>query len=293
MEEKELQIQELNEEIKEINTDYQKIVNENERLKTDISYLEKKLEENEKEFQIEVTEHKTTVDKYQLDYDNSSKEIESLKNLIEQYKEEIVSLNSELDQYENESKVMDKEIKSLKERIKELNIIIENLKIQIKSSESNKPKKEKNINEQFCELYQSFTNKKKCQYEIDMIIGMHLSRQEKNYEKKFNNLVEVQNRLKKRISDLTSQLNMFKYGKKMPSDLEEHKIEIDIDNTNLINLDNKTTQITEIKRDYKCNTFQKYSEKKTRTLSKRIGDNTITTTTQISYKRRKKEGNNQ
>ena len=83
--------------------------------------------------------------------------------MIEQYKEEIVSLNSELDQYENESKVMDKEIKSLKERIKELNIIIENLKIQIKSSESNKPKKEKNINEQFCELYKSYTHKKKSQ----------------------------------------------------------------------------------------------------------------------------------
>ena len=115
-----------------------------------------------------------------------------------------------------------------------------------------------------------------------MLIGMHLSKQQKNYEKKYNNLIEVQNRLKKRISDLTSQLNMLKYGKKMPSDLEEHKIEIDIDNTNLINLDNKTTQITEIKRDYKCNTFQKYSEKKTRTLSKRIGDNTITTTTQIT-----------
>ena len=153
--------------------------------------------------------------------------------------------------------------------------------------------KEKNINEQFCELYQTFTNKKKCQYEIDMLIGMHLSKQQKNYEKKYNNLIEVQNRLKKRISDLTSQLNMLKYGKKMPSDLEEHKIEIDIDNANLIDLDNKTTQITEIKRDYKCNTFQKYSEKKMRTLSRRIGDNTITTTTQISYKRRQKGGNNQ
>ena len=62
-----------------------------------------------------------------------------------------------------------------------------------------------------------------------MLIGTHLSKQEKNYQKKFNNLIEVQNRLKKRISDLTKELNMYKYGKKQPSDLSEHKIEFDLD----------------------------------------------------------------
>ena len=81
----------------------------------------------------------------------------------------------------------------------------------------------------------------------------------------------------------------------MPSELEDHKIEIEVDNNNIIDIDTKTRQITEITRDYKCNTFQKYisTEKKMNNISKRLGDNTITTTTQISYKRRKKEGNNQ
>ena len=198
---------------------------------------------------------------------------------------------------------MDKEIKVLKEKIIELNIVIENLRNKLKENETIKPKTEKNINEKFCELYQNFAKKKTYPIEIDMIIGMHLSKQEKKYEKKYNNLLEVQSRLKKRIENLTSQLNIIKYGKKMPSDLEEHKFQFDV-NDNIGDSDNRTSTITEIKKDYKCNTFQKYinSEKKMNNLSKnmeignqkkKLVDTQITTTTQISYKRRRRGGNNQ
>ena len=200
---------------------------------------------------------------------------------------------------------MDKEIKTLKQKIIELNTIIEELKNKSKTIEITELIKEKNNNEKFSELYQSFTKKTTCPYEIDMLIGTHLSKQEKNYQKKFNNLIEVQNRLKKRIADLTKELNMFKYEKKLPSDLEEHKIEFELDNNTYGGkFDCKTTKVTEIKREYKCNTFQKYinSEKKMNTVSnivdtgkinKKLGENKITINTQISYKRRKKEGNNQ
>ena len=166
--------------------------------------------------------------------------------------------------------------------------------------------KEKNNNEKFCELYQSFTKKKTCPLEVDMLIGTHLSKQEKNYQKKFNNLIEVQNRLKKRISDLTKELNMYKYGKKQPSDLAEHKIEFDLDyNTFGGKFNCKTTKVTEIKREYKLNTSQKYitNEKKLNTVSnivetgkigKKLGDNNkIIINTQLSYKRKKNDSNNQ
>ena len=196
---------------------------------------------------------------------------------------------------------MDREIQSLKEQIAELNEIIENLKSQIREYESQKPK-EKTRNEQFCELYQNFSKKKIIPHEIDMIVGLHLIKQEKNNEKKYNNLIEVQNRLKKRITDLTSQLNTYKHGKKMSNDFEDHKIEFELNSArNYDNRDNDFENKSQII-DTKCNTYQRYKkinnintsrEIDLGTTTKKVGDVIITTkTTQISYKR-KRGGNNQ
>ena len=175
---------------------------------------------------------------------------------------------------------MDTEIKTLNKKITELNLIIENLKIKIKEYEKKdlNINKEKNINEKFCELYQNFSKKKIIENEIDMIIGVHLSKQEKNFEKKYNNLLEVQGRLKKRINDLTGQINTYKYGKKLPTDFEEIKIETEVNN-------DENQQI-----NHKSNTFQRYIHRK---MNKKIGEVVETTkTAQISYKR-KYGGNNQ
>ena len=176
---------------------------------------------------------------------------------------------------------MDTEIKTLNKKILELNVIIENLKIKLNEYEKKELNinKEKNINEKFCELYQNLSKKKIIQNEIDMIIGVYLAKQEKKYEKKYNSLLEVQNRLKKRISDLTGQINTYKYGKKLPTDFEEYKIETEVNND-----ENKQM-------NHKSYTFQRYINKKTD--NKKIGDIIETTkTAQIAYKR-KKEGDNQ
>ena len=300
---------------------YQKLANENEKLKTDINYLEKKLEECEKEIdiyknekeddentinklnkdiselQIEINEYKNTIEKLQNNCDTNYKEIESYKHLIEQYKEEISNLNAELDQYENETKAMDREIQTLKAKIIELNQIIENLQAELKEYELKKPK-EKNVNEKFCELYQNFSKKKIIPHEIDMIIGLHLAKQERNQEKKYNNLLEVQGRLKKRINDLTGQINTYKNGKKFYDDLEDHKIEFELNSPKLE--DNDYANKSQIIDSSRCNTYQRYKKitniprtyDYTSTNIKKAGDVIITTkTTQISYKRKRGKNN--
>ena len=289
-------------------------MNENEKLKTDISYLEKKLDDYEKEIDYCKNEKDNAdeeIKKLQNDIENNMKEIESLNHLIEQYKEEISNLNAELDQYENESKTMDNEIRTLKNKIIELNNIIEELRKQIAEYESHLPP-EKSINEQFCDLFKDFSKKKIIPHEIDMIVGMHLAKQEIKNQKKYDNLLEVQDRLKKRITDLTGQLNNYKDGKIL-GDLEDHKIEFEINS----NRSNRTQDFCNksqiIEDDSRVHSYRNYlnDDKGTRgiktlvnnnsmsriidmgTTTKQVGNTIITTkTTQISYKR-KRGGNNQ
>ena len=240
----------------------------------------------------------------QNDIETNLKEIDSLKNLIEQYKEEISNLNEELDQYENEAKLMDKEIKTLKEKIIELNNIIEDLKNQIEELKSKVPPP-KDTNEEFCDLYKNFSKKNTMPQEIDMIVGMHLSKQEKKNQKKYNNMLEVQDRLKKRINDLTGQLNNYKHTKINSDDLNDHKIEFEL-NTNRtgeFGVGNKSQIIDD---NSHLNNFRNYlnNDKENTninmpkvydlgTTTKQVGNTIITTkTTQISYKR-KRGGNNQ
>ena len=200
--------------------------------------------------------------------------------------------------------MMDNEIKELKEKIIELNNIIEDLKNQI-SELKTKIVPEKDPCEKFCDLYKNFSKRNTMPQEIDMIVGMHLSKQEKNNKKKYNNLLEVQDRLKKRIADLTGQLNTYKNCKKCQNDLEDHKIDFELNThrTYEINNDNKS-QILEDE-DIQTNSYRKYGNKEnycnnnniTRkvdlgTTTQQVGNTIITTkTTQISYKR--KRGGNQ
>ena len=291
LEEKDTQIQELDDELKEVNSEYQKIINENEKIKSDVSYLEKRLEEYEKEIEI----YKNEKNNDETNIKQLNQDIESYKNVIIQYKEEITCYNSELDQYENETKAMDAEIKTLNEKILQLNITIENLKNKLKEYETNKDSKPiKSINEQFCELIHNFCRKKIVKNEIDMIIGVHLARQEKKFEKKYNNMVDIHNRLKKRISDLTGQINILKYGKNMTIDLEEQKNDIEVNDIKDDEIDNKTQIKTS-----KCSTFQKYRNRNIyKTVEVEITEKKSVETVapaknyQISYKR-KKGGNNQ
>jgi chromosome segregation ATPase len=303
------QLQELEDELKEGNTEYQKLININEKLKTDISFLEKKLEEYEKEIDYhkgEKENYEDEIKKLQNDIENNLKEIESLKNIIEQYKEEVSNLNAELDQYENESKMMDNEIKTLKEKIIELNKIIEDLKNQISELKS-KIVPEKDPCEKFCDLYKNFSKRNTMPQEIDMIVGMHLSKQEKNNQKKYNNLLEVQDRLKKRIADLTGELNNYKHCKKSCSDLVDHKIDFELNThrTYELNNENKSQIMEDDDDDIQPNSYRNYANKEnysnnnkiTRkvdlgTTTQQVGNTIITTkTTQISYKR--KRGGNQ
>ena len=198
---------------------------------------------------------------------------------------------------------MDKEIKSLKEKIIELNSIIEDLNNQLMDCKSKLPP-EKSPNEQFCDLYKNFSKKNTTPQEIDMLVGMHLSKVEKNCQAKINNLLEVQERLKKRIADLTAQLNALKHCKKISGDLEDQKIdfELNTDRNNDYRIGSKSLILED---DNHPNSYRTYvrKEKENNTnnitrmvdlgsTTKQVGNTIITTkTTQISYKR--KRGGNQ
>ena len=103
--------------------------------------------------------------------------------------------------------------------------------------------------------------------------------------------------MKKRINDLTGQINSYKNGKKNYDDLEDHKIEFQINTPRVGERDfGNKSQIIDSSR---CNTYQRY--KKINNISntprgidfsttnvKKVGDVIITTkTTQISYKRKR------
>ena len=137
----------------------------------------------------------------------------------------------------------------------------------------------KGANEEFCDLYKNFSKKNTVPQEIDMIVGMHLSKQEKKNQKKYNNMLEVQDRLKKRIE---FELNTNKTGEFGIG----NKSQIIEDNNHLNNIRNyldndKENTNNNIPRVYDLGT-----------TTKQVGNTIITTkTTQISYKR-KRGGNN-
>ena len=106
--------------------------------------------------------------------------------------------------------------------------------------------------------------------------------------------------LKKKISDLTGELHMFKYGKKIPSNLEEYQNDINIEeNENMAQSDgenDKQIQKYEGKGGKGIRAFssnRSTSQGITRvvdmgTTTKEIGNTVVTTkTTKISYKRRR------
>ena len=70
----------------------------------------------------------------------------------------------------------------------------------------------------------------------------------------------MQNRLKKRLTDLTSQLNTYKQGKKMLNNLEDHKIEFEINSARNRDDRNKDFENKSQIIDTKCNTYQRYKK---------------------------------
>ena len=161
---------------------------------------------------------------------------------------------------------------------------IRTLKIKITEYES-KIEKPKEKNELFCQLYSSFSQKKLVSLKIDMIIGIYLYRYKKEMEIKYN-------KMQKKIDDLTEELYMFKFGKKIISDLDE------IQNENIAQNEGENSNKVQIYeksggKGFKTSmTNRSTSQGITRvinvgTVTKEIGNALITTkTTQISYKKK-------
>ena len=132
---------------------------------------------------------------------------------------------------------------------------------------------------------------------------MKLKALEKEMENKCN---KVTQELKKKISDLTGELHMLKYGKKIPSNLEEYQNEINIEeDANMVKSeDENEKQIQKYDEKEGTNGIRVFSSNKSTsqgitrvvdvgTVTKNIGNTVVTTkTTKISYKRRR-VGNNQ
>ena len=276
---------------------------EKDKSNADIQISKLKLEINK--LISELSEYKSNTNKSKSDFNSNLREIKILKEKIAQYEKDINSLNRELDQYERERKKMETEIrrlqnenKSLKDKIKELNIIIEKLKSKSSVSENTMVKKveTRNKNKLFTELYEKFSKKKLIKYKIDMIIGMFIQQQKKDCEKKHSRLLEEINNYKRRLSQLNKELNIYKYGKKNPSNAEDFKNKLNINTETAIT--SGGSQILKandggkgIKSLKQINSHRSNSYGITRvveTTSQEIGNAIITTkTTQISYKCKK------
>jgi chromosome segregation ATPase len=276
----EKETRDLKSKISKLEKEKKKVDNENNSLKDTIEKLN-----------IEITELRNELSESKNEIQKDIKEIISLKEIINKNKEDIDGLNAELDQYENETKAMDKEIQVLRQKISELNLIIEEY-------ESQKGIK-KDKNEKFCDLFSSFSKKTLIKHKIDMIIGMYLKKYEDEMEVKYNKFLEKEKILKKRIADLTGELHMIKYGKKMASSVEEYQNnnnveeitpQSDGENENKIAIYDGNNGIKSLQ---KIISNRADSQGITRivdvgTVTKEIGNAVITTkTTQISYKRRR------
>ena len=267
--------------IKILEREKNKSINEVNKINIEIRELKKEISEN-------IAYNK----KSEIEKDNYIKEIKFLKEVNIQYKEDLDSLNSELEKYKREMKIMEKEIKSLNQKIIELNMIIEKLKSKVEVYESNKKEKIKNKNEVFCNIFKSFSMKKTISVKIYMIIGMYLYRHEKHMDKKYSKLKEKEKMLQKTVSDLTEEIYISKYIKKL-----DNKNEISIkknsnvsriggENENRLQIFNKDTGIG----------FGAIQGKKSivevGTNTQQFGNNIITNkTTQISFRRKKLDNN--
>ena len=131
-----------------------------------------------------------------------------------------------------------------------------------------------------------------------MIIGMYLRNYAKEMEIKYNKFLEKEKLFKKKIAELTEELYKLKYGKKMPSDLEEYQNNQE-EITPQSDGENIYDEKKGVKTVKKIVTNKANSQGITRivdvgTVTKEIGNAFITTkTTQISYKRRRVIDNKQ
>ena len=196
---------------------------------------------------------------------------------------------------------MDKEITILKKTIVEKELTIKKITLQYEEYEKNKGQP-KGKNERFCELYQSFSKKILLPIKIDMIIGMYLKRYGDELEKTNNKLMQEGKILKKRINELTEELQLIKYSKKYQNNVEENKNEIIVDENGLTPKKGgefDKMQLIEAQGGTKgfrtVISNRAYGQGITRTVNvgsvtKEIGNAIITTkTTQISYKRKRVE----
>ena len=176
---------------------------------------------------------------------------------------------------------MDKEIKSLNKKTAELNTKIKNLE-----DEKKKLNKQKSKNyELMCILLKNFIEKKLIPPKIHMIINL--------YPNKYSKLLEQNKILKKKIDDLTEELISYKSEKKGDNNL----------------IANNNINLNEEEKDNRMQIYNKKDGNKgyimdssqglgkvidIGTTTQQIGNTIITTkTTQISYKRRRLDNNQQ
>lgn len=170
-------------------------------------------------------------------------------------------------------------------------IEIDKLKAKIEELETLKYKGKKvpkDKNALFCFLYKSFSEKVILKYKLEMIIGMFMRKLEKEMEIKINKLKEINENYKKRIQILNEENESLK----LSLNKEDEKEEKTQEDNNISNTGRK---------EIKVNRFSHNRSSSQGGLSKFIGTSTkqygignaiITTkTTQISYKKKRKEGN--
>ena len=164
---------------------------------------------------------------------------------------------------------------------------IEKYKLEITELESNIKLKGKQIqkdkNTQFCELYQSFTNKRILKYKLEMIIGIFIKERQRNCQAKLNQAEQTIEKLRKKIQSLNEEIEELK--KLLDNNQEEEEAKS-------VQTEEKNMKIRVETSKYETRTYQRPTG---RSASQGIARvirrsnepvNVVVRTTKISYKRR-------
>ena len=238
-------------------------------------------------------EKKKLINSYELNIEQLNNDYNISKDKYITYlgKRDNDKLEKENEQLKSKIEELNIEIDNLNKRIKELLIQIEKLNEEIEYLKYKGKKVPKDKNALFCFLYKSFSEKFILKYKLDMIIGMFMRKLEKEMEIKINKLKEINENYKKRIQILNEENESFKISLNQEVEKEEQTPE----DNNINNISNTD------KKEIKVNRFSHNRSSSQGGLSKFIGTSTrqygignaiITTkTTQISYRKKRKEGN--
>ena len=149
------------------------------------------------------------------DKDKENKTLRDVKDNMEkeneELKEEIKKLNVTVTELNSENDVLNQKVKELECGVQQYESKINEFENIIKTNEKKEPSDK---NQLFSNLFKSFNDRVLLKPKIDTLIGMYMKQKERNMQVRYDKLVELNEKLKKRNKNLLNEIDEYKYNDK-------------------------------------------------------------------------------